>query len=421
MPENLIDMTPKGQLLGGLMPQAETEADAAAFRAFVDEITDEQAAQLLALDGFTEPYKIPIWDADLGGTAKDAGRKHDTPPDRYIDGQTAPRNVFDDIAGIIYGTSSLEEVLIRIEAAPHLNTISPQYWAKVGEILGKPKSLLPAVSGKRVKSLDYPLDKVNSSIWSLLEEDTNGQIKLAIKAESATSKKPVNIYYAVNFDDLGITTSKRLTAFDKRVYIAVAALYKAGNKIMTCSQIHQAMGYSTRPAKTDIEKIRTSVLKMSGTRVFLDNREEISKGGYNYPPVVIDGPLLPIFHRHDCVINGQTVPEAFAPVCDPPIVDFARARKQIIRVDRKLLETPISKTDQNLQIEDYLLERVARAKNQRQPPKILFSTLYEKAHVSTQKQQRRAVDKAQTIMQHYQKNGFIRAFNMEKDGISFEF
>ena len=421
MDEERLDLTPKAQIEAGLLEQAETEQDAAAFRAFAEQLTDEQAAQLLALDGFTEAYKIPIWDSEIGGPPHDPNKERDTPPDRYIDAQTAPRRVIDDLAGILIGTSSLEEVLIRIEAAPHLNTISPQYWAKVGEILDKPKSLLPAVSGKRVKTLDYPLDKVNSTIWALLEEDTNGPIKFAIKAESATSKKPVNIYYAVNFDDLGITTSKRLTAFDKRVYIAVAALYKAGNKIMTCSQIHQAMGYSTRPAKTDIEKIRNSVLKMSSTRVFLDNREEITKGGYNYPPVVIDGPLLPIFHRHDCIINGQVAPEAFAPVCDPPIVDFARARKQIIRVDKKLLETPISKTDQNLQIEDYLLERVARAKNKAQPPKILFSTLYERAHVSTQKQQKRAIEKAQMIMEHYRKNGFIAAFEVEKDGIRFSF
>ena len=421
MDEERIDLTPKAQIEAGLLVQAETEQDAAAFRAFAEQLTDEQAAQLLALGSFTETYQIPIWDSEVGGPPHDPNRERDTPPDRFIDAQTAPHRVIDDLAMIISGASSLEEVLIRIEAAPHLNTISPQYWAKVGEILGKPKSLLLAASGKRVKSLDYTLDKVNSSIWSLLEEDTNGQIKLAIKAENATSKKPVNIYYAVNFDDLGITTSKRLTAFDKRVYIAVAALYKAGNQIMTCSQIHQAMGYSTRPAKTDIEKIRNSVLKMSGTRVFLDNREEITKGGYNYPPVVIDGPLLPIFRRHDCVINGQVVPDAFAPVCDPPLVDFARARKQIIRIDKKLLETPISKTDQNLQIEDYLLERVARAKNKAQPPKILFSTLYEKANVATQKQQKRAIEKAQTIMEHYRKNGFIAAFEVEKDGIRFSF
>lgn len=406
-----LDLSPRGQLMSGLMAQAGSHTEAEAFRDFVDHLTDRQAAQLLDLDGFTEPCKIPVWNNDT--------EKHSAPPDGYIDGQTPPRSLMDDLAIIISRASSFEEVLVLIEAAPHLHTICPQYWTKIGEILGKPQSTLPAVAGKRVRSLDYPLDKVNSSIWNLLEEDTNGQIKLAIKAESATSKKPVSIYYAVNFDDLGITTSKRLTAFDKRVYIAVAALYKAGNAIMTCSQIHQAMGYSTRPAKTDIDKIRNSVLKMSGAKVFLDNREEITKGGYNYPPVVIDGPLLPMFRRHDCVINGQLVPEAFAPVCDPPIMDFARARRQVIRVDRKLLETPISKTDQNLQIEDYLLERIARAKNRQQPPKILFSTLYEKAHVTTQKQQRRAVDKAQTIMNHYKLNGFIKDFTIENDGIRF--
>lgn len=414
-------MTEREKLLEMALDRAETEEEKSTLRAFFKHLTEEQAAQLLTLDGFTEEYKLPIWDADLGGKPKDPNREHDTPPDGFIEGVSEPRRIAEDIATLVLGAGSFDEVLGRIETLPRLNLLNTQYWQRLGAILGKPRSSLPAVGGRRINKLDYPLDKVNASIWKLLEEDTNGQIRLAIKAEKAASKKEINIYYAVNFEELGVTTSKRLEAYDKRVYIAIAALYKAGNRIITCSQIHQAMGYTTRPAKTDIEKIRRSVLKMASTKVFLDNREEAQKGGYKYPSVVIDGPLLPIFHRHDCTVNGQTVPEAFAPICDPPIVDFARGRGQIISIDKKLLETPISKTDQNLQIEDYLLERVAHAQNKQQPTKILFATLYKAAQIASVKQQQRAASKIQAIMEHYKRNGFIAAYEMDKDGIRFSF
>ncbi len=414
MPENLIDMTPKGQLRGGLIAQAGSEAEAETFRAFVAQITDEQAAQLLALDGFTETYKIEIWDADLDGPAKDPNRKHDTPPDRAMEGTTAPRRIIDDLAALLPGAGSLEEVQSRVEALSRMNTMNPQYWEKVSAILGKPEAKLLSVTGRRVQKIDFPVDKVNSKVWKLLEAAPNGQIGIA--AEKRDSKKQLTILYSINFDALGdnVTITRKLEPFDKRVYLAVSALYNAGNSIISFSQIYRTMGNTHSPNAHDIEKISDSIAKMAAARVSLDNTQEAKS--YKYDKFTYTASLLPM-ERLEGVINGKAVEAAIHLFREPPLVSFARGRKQITTIERKLLETPVSKTDQNLLIQDYLLERIAHAKTGRQPGKILFDTLYKEAKVNTQKQRQRAGAKLKAILDHYVQCGHISSYTMEADGI----
>lgn len=400
------------ELLDRLLALAESEQEAKGFRAFCGLLTDEQSRQLLDLDGFTTEYKIPIWDDEIGGPVHDALRERDKKPDRYINGITTPRNIAEDLFILIQGASDLEEIRGRIETTEKIDEIHRQYWQAMGAILGGPGSVLSSVSGRKAKRMDFPIDKVNSNVWKFLEVDQHGQICIAV--EKRASKKPLNIYYSINFDALDVSVSKKLTPFDKRVYIAVSALYRAGNKLISFSQIHLAMGYTTRPAKTDIDRIRKSIYKMRRAIVYLNNDEEAAV--YKYDKVVIDGPLLPSFMKSG-FINGKQVDEALGLICEPPLINFARGRKQITTIERKLLETPVSKTDQNLMIEDYLLERIAHAKTGRQPTKILFSTLYEEAKLSTGKQQQRAGEKIEKILNHYVKCGHISDFEMNEDGI----
>ena len=427
MEEERLDLTPKGQLLGGLLAQAGIEQEAAAFRAFVAQITDEQAAQLLDLDGFTENYQIPIWDNETGGPPRDPNRQHETPPDRYMEGTTTPRRIIDDLAAILPGTESLEEVQGRVEALPRLNTINPQYWERVSAILGKPEAKLPSVTGKRVQKFDFPVDKVNSEIWKILEYTPEGQIGIAdgtgivhIATEKKGSKWQVSVLYSINFDALGdnVSITRKLTPFDKRVYLAVSALYNAGNRIISFSQIYRTMGNTHSPNAHDIEKIADSIAKMAAARIYIDNKEEV-RAKYRYDKFTYEASLLPM-ERLEGVINGKAVEAAIHLFREPPLVSFARGRKQITTIERQLLETPVNKTDQNLLLEDYLIERIAHAKTGRQPAKILYDTLYAEARITTKKQRQRAGDKLGAILGHYVKCGFIKGYTDEGDGIRID-
>jgi len=277
---------------------------------------------------------------------------------------------------------------------------------------------IPKATARRVELIEYPLDKINSQIWSLLEKDTRGQ--LALKAEKTGSKKELNIYYAINFDELGegITITRRLTPFDKRVYIAISALFNAGNNVITLTQIYYAMGYTGKPGKNNLERINSTITKMTNAKIYVNNEQEAAV--YKYNKFVYDGSLLPL-ERGTAIVNGQISESAIHIFREPPIITFAKQRKQITTIDVKLLQSPISKTDINLLIDDYLIERISRARNGKQPCRILLKTLYEKVGITTQKQKQRIPDKLNRYLTHYQKCGMIENFSVDRDGITFRF
>ena len=278
------------------------------------------------------------------------------------------------------------------------------------------RSATPTAKIKRADIIEYPLDKVNSEMWRLLEKDTGGQI--AFKAEKDGSKQELTIYYSIDFDDLqGVTITRKLEPFDKRVYIAVSALFNAGNNVITLTQIHYAMGNSKRPNKTQLQKIYDSVRKMTGARVYVNNEDE-AKVYTNYPVFKYEGSLLPL-ESLSAIVNGQLTNAAIHIFREPPIVSFARQRNQLTTVKTSLLDSPISKTNGNLAIDDYLIERIARAKNGKQPCKILYSTICKRANLTTPKQRQRVPETVKRYLDHYKKDGYIKGYNdKDPDGVT---
>ena len=285
---------------------------------------------------------------------------------------------------------------------------------------------------KRADSVDYPLDKLNAEVWNLLKEDTKGQLSLAVIGNASlpldvTSTKdkrkhkdPVTVIYSVNFDELdgnGINITKQLTPFDKRVYIAVSALFNAGNNVITLTQIYYAMGYKGgKPGTKDLEKIYNAVSKMTGARISVDNTQEADS--YKYPRFVYEGSLLPM-ERGAVIVNGKLSEAAIHIFREPPLVSFARKRKQITTVELKLLQSPVSKTDANLLIDDYLIERISKAKNGKgKSCRILYKTLYERTSITTKKQRERAQEKIRRYLDYYKQCGFITGYSMEADGLT---
>ena len=285
------------------------------------------------------------------------------------------------------------------------------------------KEETPRATITRAQTVEYPLDKPNQFIWNLIEKDTEGQVRFNMAKTG--SRKQILIYYSINFDGLSdIQITKRLLPFDKRVYIAVSALFNAGNNVITLSQIYYAMGYTGRPGTTDLEKINDAITKMTTARISFDNQQEAEN--YKYKHFKYDGSLLPL-ERGTVVVNGQLADAAIKIFREPPLITFAKQRQQITTLDVKLLQSPISKTDANLSIEDYLIERISREKNRKggHSCRILFKTLYahagiaEKPKTSAEKQQKkRAPEKIKKYLTYYQQQGFISRFTTETDGIT---
>lgn len=306
----------------------------------------------------------------------------------------------------------------NIEAYSPVSLIGADFVAAWEKISGFTTAVTPTIPAHKLLKIDFPIDKVNNNVWRLLE-DTKGQLKLTIDTTPATGKKQVEVLYSLDFTSLeNVSITRKLEPYDKRVYLAVAAIFNDGYDVMSLQQIYNAMGYTGRMSATDIKKINAAITKMNGAHIYIDNLAE--HNAYKYDHFKYDGVLLPM-ERIQAVINGQPVEAAIHIFREPPMVSFARERKQITTLDIKLLDTPLSKTNANIQLEDYLLEQIAHIKKGKIRNKMLYKTIYEKAGITQKKQRQRAPEKIKQLLDHYVKCGHIKGYEDTGDGITIKY
>ncbi len=278
------------------------------------------------------------------------------------------------------------------------------------------KRELPGVTVHKLENIDFPVDKVNSKIWKMFD-NTNGQYKINFDVSKRGKSKPIAVVYSLDFNDLpdDMVISRKLEIYDKRVCLAIAALYNDGCEYMSISQIYDSMGNKGRPGASDIKKINDSITKMNGATLSLNNKAEAD--AYNYDYFEYDGKLLQM-ERIKGVVKGQVSEAVIHVFREPAIVTFARQRKQITTISKKLLNSPLSKTNANMELEDYLIERISHMKKGNIRKKMLFSTIYDNTHISTVKQKQRAPEKIKKLLEHYKANNFIKGYRMERDGVT---
>lgn len=177
------------------------------------------------------------------------------------------------------------------------------------------------------------------------------------------------------------------------------------------------MGYTGRAGKSDLKKTHESVSKMSRTRIAVDNEAEC--GRYNRVRFTYDGALLPM-ERVDGYVNGKLAENVVHLFREPPLMTFARERNQLASVSVKLLNSPLSKTNANIRLEDYLTSRISNMKNGFPNHKMAFETIYEKTNITEKKQKQRARDKIKQLLDYYRETGFIKWHRLEKDGVLIE-
>lgn len=279
---------------------------------------------------------------------------------------------------------------------------------------------LPTYTAHKLEKLDFPLDKVNSNVWKLIETDAKGQLALSFGVEKRGSRKPLDIMYSIDFaglEDLPIV--KKLTAYDKRVYGALAGIYNNGDDITTCQEIYNNMGYTGTAGGSDLNKIDESITKMSRTWLYLNNESEAAE--YDYPKFVYDASLLPMERvTAYSANNGQIIDSAIHLFREPPLMTFARERKQFTTITLKLLNGPLNKTAANLELEDYLIEQIARIKTGNRNKKMLYKTIYENTHITEKKQRQRAPAKIKKLLTHYKECNYINDFKITKDGVTID-
>ena len=263
---------------------------------------------------------------------------------------------------------------------------------------------------KKIQEIEYPLDKVNTKLWGLMPNH-----EAALKAESDNSKEQANIYLMLDFDEVQgtkVSISRPLTYYDKRVFLAVCNLKDQGNDVVTTTQIYRAMGNRSRPNATDREKMLKSLEVMSMARVSLDNTEEanlypkydkIKTRFYLLPTTIMQG-----YKNHHVIDDAIQILEL------PKLFLFSKNRKQITKAPIELLECPISQTEANLQLYDYLLRRIAQMRNKAEISKtIILETIYENCEINNKMQKSRLPEKITRILDHCKKIKWIKGYTID--------
>lgn len=274
----------------------------------------------------------------------------------------------------------------------------------------------PKISTSKLSDIFYPIDKVNSELWNCFSIGENTPLKAESDKDSRKGKQ-ANIYVMLDFNELdGVKISRPLTSFDKRVFIAISNKKEAGQEILTFSQIYEAMGGISRPDKSIRDRIIESIETMSRAIVSIDTTEE-NKIYPRLDKIVWESQLLHI-EKVKGYSRGQITDYAIRIIETPKLYLFAKQRNQITSAPLELFESPISKTEANLLLEDYIFPRIARMRNSTKISRtILIETVCQKCNITTKKQRQRLPGKIEKYLKHYISVGWIKAYKLTDKSI----
>ena len=315
------------------------------------------------------------------------------------------------------------ELIQRVEDRALTAEAARRFWEEIRKenATGTTAEELQKVFAGDANKLPIPLDRVNQfELWGFnpwKDREAEGN-QLVFEAwtinESAPAK--VDFVYSVDFEALdGLKLSQPFSQYDKRVYIACAGIYAAGGAITSIRQIHNAMGGEGNPAPNQRKKILESLDKMSLTQVKITNDKEVQAYKENPalftrepPQIQYKGNLISI-ESVTAIIKGKET-DAVHILREPPLISFAKARNEITTIKREVLESPQSKTEQVIAIQDYLIHHIKR-KDGAKKKRLAYSTICDNCGITSRTSRQNAPKKIKTELQHYKNTGFIEDFN----------
>lgn len=293
---------------------------------------------------------------------------------------------------------------------------------------------IPKVNTKtrRPDTFLTPTDRVSNLAFNYEVSKDNtifyGGKQVPVAIEKKGSRKKIDTLVSIDFDEMEaqgveITGSKQLTTFDREVHDAVVTLNVEGeNEYITPQMIYQTMtgNPEARLVNRQAELISESTTKMMYSGLFIDASQEAA--AYGFDSFKYKGHLLPA-EKITASING-TVVECLHILRTPPLYDYANRKKQVGRVSIKLLNTPISKTEETATLQGYLLRRIMTIKNpnNRQSPNIVYDTIYKQLEIEAptdgalRKKKADVRKKIKTILDYWKKEKFIKDYSENKKG-----
>ena len=256
---------------------------------------------------------------------------------------------------------------------------------------------------KKAEVIIYPVDKLNYKVWQGLKSNT-----YSVKVEKQGSREEVLVTLAIRFH------GEPLNAFDKRVYLAICALYDAGNEYMSAGMIYRTMGGNGYPSHKKFESIKQSIEKMAVIRTSIDNEQEANK--YNYSRFrEVGANLLSCEYEQETEVKGGKSNYCLQVLKKPLLMRYAEEHDQITTYTPEKFQCPLSMTELNCAIDDYFRYRIARTSGK--TLKVLHTSLYEYCHLTDKYKKRDAKAKFPDFLKFYIEKGLIHGYSLETDAI----
>lgn len=267
-----------------------------------------------------------------------------------------------------------------------------------------------------------PTDKVSRLLF-------DGELSKALSSlamENRKSRKTITTLASIDFDDLNgsveIKGRRELTPYDREVHDAIITLFVDGeNEYMTPQMIYQVMTGNPDAflEKKQAEAISNSITKCMYSKVTIDAKEEAK--AYGFDDFKYDGNLISS-ERKTATLNG-TVLECLHVLRQPVLYELASNKNQIGRLDIKLLNTPINKTEEIITLQGYLYRRILSMKSNKNLSKtIVYSTVYNQLDVTAasdgalRKKKSKVRGQIKKILDYWECEGFILGYCENKKG-----
>lgn len=275
------------------------------------------------------------------------------------------------------------------------------------------KAILPQSVFQGTNKIIWPVNQINNELWRQFDRSVRTQIDGQLTMD-------FDITFIISFEELeklNLSFSRTLSEYEKRVYMVAGNLWNMGNEYITATQIYEHMKDKTKkkPSEKDIEKIDSVVTKMLRTMIYIDNVAESSK----YDRFRYDGSLFPC-ERVTAIINNKPCEAAIHLFREPPLLSYAKAKKQITTFSQKLFGSPLSMTEANFTLEHYLIEQISRiTRNQDSSNRLKFTTIYSNCKVDSSMKKKRTREKIKVLLDFYKNDvSFISDYSIDGDGIT---
>jgi hypothetical protein len=288
--------------------------------------------------------------------------------------------------------------------------------------------------------MQHPIDKINKELWSVSEEQfISGNPIMIQEGKNPKTKKEHFSKIILSFDEELFNKyklSKELTPFDKAIWVAVSSLQLCGLECATIGTIYRyCLGltdkdkYSKKITPAIREAILKSLRKLATTWASIDltgtyqqypdiaEQDGIDKKELKKPQVTHtkEGNLLYIGIDTNAYINGNLVDDLVTFVKLSPLMEVAKAKKQVRTIPITLLQhAGIHRNENTWALPLFAMELVERSRGFKTNNGWEVDKLIELYNFTGHRA--RFCDNMRKIAEDWEKEGYLKKYKEKVDG-----